>query len=435
MSNNRIKNILLGSASLLSSTFVTFLSGFILAGIIARFFTPDQFGLWGILISLNGIFINGFDLGFGNALRNKIAQLNAVGKNDECRLYYFSVFEWFLISAIFFTIIFIVIKSIIPWNILLKSENPIIIKEGATLFIIGCVVFAFNIAFNLYSSGFFGFQESHFNAVFNAVSKLSVLAVTVILVYAGVSFFNVNIITFAAIMGASITGFLSFLCIRKWQVIIPNFRKSMAVVKELWRKSAQFALLQVFSIVLMNADIFVVSASSGLTTAGDYFVVKRLYLIISTIHFALMLPLWSAYTESMEKKEYGWIKNMLKKTVIGTFGLFLIGIVVLTFLGEYISYLWTGKRIDNIWLYLWMGVWSIMYGWNNCFSILLNALGRLKRQVLYVGIGTVAFFPVGILLGELYGAIGICIALVIVSIPITISNPIESFLYIKNMAS
>jgi O-antigen/teichoic acid export membrane protein len=406
-----------------------------MAGLIARFFSPEQFGLWGILISLNGIFINGFDLGFGNALRNKIAQLNASGKNDECRFYYFSIFEWFLISAVFLSIVFLLIKPLVPWGLILKTDNAGLIKDGAALFIIGCVVFAFNIAFNLFSSGFFGFQESHFNGVFNSVSKFSVLAVTVIFIYAGVSFYNINVLTFLAILASSVIGFLSFLYIRKWRVMIPTFRESVAVVKELWRKSAQFAFLQVFSIVILNADMFVVSASSGLTSAGDYFVVKRLYLVISALHFALILPLWSAYTAAIEKNDFVWVGKMLKKTIIGTVVIFISGVLFMILLGEHISYLWTGKKINDMWLYLWMGVWSILYGWNNCFSVFLNAVGKLKRQVIFVGLGTAAFFPLGVYLGGIYGTVGICMALVLTSVPVAVSNPIESFMLLKNAFS
>jgi O-antigen/teichoic acid export membrane protein len=58
--------------------------GLILAGMLARYFTPEEFGLWSILISLNGVLLSGFDFGFGNALRNRMAQLYA-GRYRGCQ--------------------------------------------------------------------------------------------------------------------------------------------------------------------------------------------------------------------------------------------------------------------------------------------------------------------------------------------------------------
>ena len=78
--NTRAERIRVGSLSLLGSTGVTLLVGVLMAGILARYFSPEEFGLWAILMSLNGILINGFDFGFGNALRNKLAQLYGQGE-------------------------------------------------------------------------------------------------------------------------------------------------------------------------------------------------------------------------------------------------------------------------------------------------------------------------------------------------------------------
>jgi len=44
---------------------------------LARYFSGEELGLWSTLMSLNGIMIMGLDLGSGNTLRNKLAQLYA----------------------------------------------------------------------------------------------------------------------------------------------------------------------------------------------------------------------------------------------------------------------------------------------------------------------------------------------------------------------
>jgi O-antigen/teichoic acid export membrane protein len=406
--------------------------GLILAGVLARYFTPEEFGLWSILISLNGIILSGFDLGFGNALRNKMAQLYTYRYDEESKTYFFSIFYWFVLSAILLTLLFYSVKPFIPWGIIFKTTNHAIVENGASLIIMGSSIFALNIAFNLYTAGFFSYQESHWNAVLNGLSKIALLAFNLLFVVLLQSFFAINLMTFLVTLFSSVVAFIAFLVVRKWQFIIVPFKTAWAKVKELWLKSAQFALLQIFSTILLTVDYFVVSSISGLDIVGEYFIVKRIYLVLASFHFAILLPIWSAYTESIESRDVLWAEKLLKKTALYTVIIFVLGVTAMYFVGNYIIFLWTGKEITNMALFIWLGVWGFVYGWCNCFSVFLNATGYLKKQVILVGLAAVVFIPLSLLLGEKYGVLGICYSLILVGLPVAISNPVESITIIKN---
>jgi O-antigen/teichoic acid export membrane protein len=404
-----------------------------MAGILARYFSPEEFGMWAILMSLNGILINGFDFGFGNALRNKLAQL--VGQEETAelqgRIYFLSVFYWFILSAIFLTGVFFVAKWLIPWEFLFRSQNSGLVGEGSLLIAVGGSILAFNIAFNTYSSGFFGYQESHWNGLFNGLSKIGLLLATVVLVLLGLSFSFINITLFLITLGVSALAWGVFLKVRQWPLGRIPRPTIWEKIKELWRPSSQFAALQVFSTGLLNADYFVVSGVLGLETVGDYFLIKRVYLVLGSFHFALLLPIWSAYTEALANRDFAWIDQTLRKTVGYTLLIFATGILVMVLLGDRIIYLWTGKWVQTTSLFFWLGVWGLVYGWSNCFSVFLNGTGHLKWQVLWVVVAAFAFPPIAILLGKGLGALGICLALIIVSLPVTVSNPWESFRIVR----
>ena len=429
----RTRRIWVGSLALLGSTGVTLLVGVLMAGILARYFSPEEFGMWAILMSLNGILLNGFDFGFGNALRNKLAFLYGQKETAEPqpRVYFLSVFYWFILSAVFLTGVFFAAKWLLPWEFLFRSQNPGLVAEGALLIAVGGSILAFNIAFNTYSSGFFGYQESQWNALFNGFSKLGLLGSTLAFVLLGMSFFFINLSFFLVTLVVSMIGWGVFLKIRKWPLGRVPWARIWEIVKDLWRPSAQFAALQIFSTGLLNADYFLVSGFLGLETVGDYFLIKRVYLVLSSFHFALLLPIWSAYTEALSKRDFAWIDQTLRKTVGYTLLIFLAGIVFMVILGNWVIYLWTGKWIQTTSLFLWLGIWGLMYGWSNCFSIFLNGTGHLKRQAFLVTLAAVAFPPLALLMGGRYGAPGICWALIGVMIPITLSNPWESYSLVR----
>jgi O-antigen/teichoic acid export membrane protein len=427
--NTRAERIRVGSLSLLGSTGVTLLVGVLMAGILARYFSPEEFGLWAILMSLNGILINGFDFGFGNALRNKLAQLYGQGElsGPEARTCFLAVFYGFILSAVFLSGVFSLAKWALPWKILLPSPNPQMIEQGAFLITVGGSLLAFNIAFNTYSSGFFGYQESHWNALFNGLSKAGLLLSTLVFVFLGMSFGSINLMLFAITLGFSVIGWVYFLKFRRWPLGIIPRRTIWEKIKELWRPSSQFALLQIFFTGLLNADYFVVSHVLGLETVGDYFLVKKIYLVLGSFHFALLLPLWSAYTESLADGNVEWISRTLRKTAVYTLLIFSAGTLFMAAWGDWVVYLWTGKRVQPGSLFAWLGVWGLLYGWSNCFGVFLNGTGHLKRQVFLVMLAAVAFVPLALLLGRPYGASGICFALIAVLLPVAVSNPWQSF--------
>ena len=409
--------------------------GLILAGMLARYFTPEEFGLWSILISLNGVLLSGFDFGFGNALRNRMAQLYAGRYDEESKSYFFSIFYWFSFSAVILSLIFFYVRPFIPWAIIFKSTDPFIIETGASLIIIGASILAFNIAFNLYTAGFFSYQESHWNALLNGTSKILLLLFTVLFVLSLQTFFAINLMTFLMTLLSSMAAFTVFLAVRKWGFTLIPIRAVLTRVKELWLKSAQFALLQIFSTFLLMADLFVVSKLSGLEIVGEYFLVKRLYLVLASFHFAILLPVWSAYTESIESRDVRWAEKTLWKAVVYTVIIFTFGIVGIYFGGNYIIYWWTGKEITNVSLFIWLGLWGFIYGWSNCYSVFLNAVGSLKYQVILGGGAAIVFIPLSLLWGNPYGIIGVCMALIAVSLPFAVFAPVESMGILKRLRS
>lgn len=425
----RNKNIFIGSLSLVGSTSVTVAVGFVMAGVLARYFSPEEFGLWTILMSLNGILISGFDFGFGNALRNKLAEFYGKGGIffQKGQVYFFAIFYWFIFNAIIIGLFFALARHFLPWGVLFHTTDPYLIDVGSILFTIGGAILAFNLAFNIYTSGFFGYQESHWNALANSLSKTGLLIFSIISILLKFSFFSINILLFSINIISSIIAFLTFLRVRRWRWQWISIGDIWIKVKELWKPSVQFAALQIFSVILLNADYFIVSKLSGLEIVGDYFLVKRIYLVLASFHFALILPIWSAYTEAIEKQDFEWVIQTLRKSATYTLFIFISGIIGMLFLGEWIIYIWTAKRVHSPSLFIWLGIWGLIYGWNNCFSVFLNGAGHLKRQVIFVGLAAGLFIPLGHLGGKIYGVIGICYTLVLVAIPVAISNPLESF--------
>jgi O-antigen/teichoic acid export membrane protein len=428
---SRTKNALLGAASLVSSQGLGAVIGMLITAVIVRYFSPEEFGLWSLLMSLTGIFA-GLDLGFGNALRNKLAQLSAFKgpEREEGRVYFLSIFYTFLPIAVLLSIAMVMLRKFVPWGTLFNSLNVNIIQEGSWLFVAGGVLSLVNVVFMFNNAGFFGYQESHITAFYGFISRVCILLMVVLFVYLRLPFFFITTMFFVIVLLFSIISFFIFLRRRNWKIVLLRRKVIIRKVKELWGKSAQFTILQVLSVIYVSIDLFLISKLLGLPAVGDYVLVKRIYVLIGCFHFAFLMPIWSAYTEAVTSGDFAWVKNVVRKSALYTVLAFIAATIIFTIFGKSFVYLWTGKRITNIFLYFLLGLQALISAWANCFSVFLNSVGILKGQIFLSFSGILILAPTAFYLSKIFGLLGICCALIAVTIPTAIFNPIRSYVFI-----
>jgi O-antigen/teichoic acid export membrane protein len=171
---------------------------------------------------------------------------------------------------------------------------------------------------------------------------------------------------------------------------------------------------------------------AGLKDAGEYALVQKLFLLLNILHFAVLTPLWSAYTEATASKDMTWVKKMLGYSVVFSVLLFTVGSTALYLLGKPIIFLWTSKTLTNAPLFALMGLWVFIMGWVNCFSVYLNGIGKLSIQALLIVPAAIVYFPLSLYLGNRFGLTGICLASSLVWLPLAISNPIQALMSLKN---
>lgn len=431
----RSKSVMVGSFSLVISQVVNVFAGFLITGMLTRYLLPDEFGLWTLIMSLTGIF-GGIDFGFANALRNKISKLYVdKEKNDGLiKGYYFSIFYTFVLWALFITILLIVIKPFVEWSVLFNTTKASIIRDGSVLFVLGASVFSFNLAFSISTVGFFSYQESHWNAVIGIIFKVFLLAVTFILIKYHSTFIVLNSAFLFVTVISGVISFTFFNIKRKWRLILLQSKIVVRSVRELFGKSMQFIILQIAAIIYAQIDLFIISKILGLESVGEFSLIKKLFLVFSGFHFSFLMPIWSAYTEAVESKDFLWVEKAVTKFALYAVVAFAFLMVFLAVFGPFIIRIWTGKTIDSRILYLLLGIFYILTAWNNSFSVFLNSNNLLKKQIMLLSLSSFMLIILLLVLGRNYGLNGVCVGLILSSLPLAISNPIQSYNFIRKRA-
>src|ERR1700761_3714354 len=102
----------------------TVLVGFILVPLTIHFINPVQYGIWLTIYSIIA-WINTFDIGLSNGLRNKIANSLALNENENVIKYISTTYVLLFIIGTAIFILFFLTGSFLNWNQLLRIQNSV----------------------------------------------------------------------------------------------------------------------------------------------------------------------------------------------------------------------------------------------------------------------------------------------------------------------
>ena len=436
MPKQRSKKAIVGSISIFVARFCSLSIGWVLTGMIARYLSPEEFGLWSIIIFLSSL-VPTFDIGIGLALRNKLAALFSKKQHsdEKSKVYFFSVFYFYIGLALFISIILLFIKPLIPWGSLFNTTNQDIIREGALSLTLGLILSTLGLPFSISTVGFFSYQETQWNSFFDFLKSFFTISFVSLVIIMRSSFTLIVIIFLLAMQLPLIISFYGFIKKRGWPLLLLSFKTLSAKVRELIPMATQFGIMQISATLMVSTQALIAGKVAGLKEAGEYALVQRLFLFLNLLHFAVLTPLWSAYTEAIASEDVSWMRRVLRNSVLFSVFLFALGSLAFYFLGKPIIFLWTEKTITNPSLFAFMGLWMFITGWVNCFSVFLNGVGKLKIQAMLLLTGAIIYIPLSMQLAAKMGVVGICLAGTLAQLPLAISNPIQSFIFMKNINS
>ncbi len=420
MTNQRTKKYVLGASSSIFSQGISTIVSLVTTGILTRYFSPEEFGIWSILTTFFGLLL-GLDLGFGNALKNKLSEYyanNSMSDTDEkARKSFYSIFYIFFIWTLILSLIIFFARHNFPWHTIIKTNNDTLYHTSVNVLIIALMFFSINAALQLYNNGFYAYQETHFISVINTINKIIFMVFIFFAIRRNLDFQDISVIYLFIVILTSFIGLIIFIKRRKWFNLKVNIKSIKDTVLSLYKHSIQFTLLQVLSIIFTNIDIFLISNKMGLAIVGEYSLVKKIYMVSMSFHVIILFPLWPAFTEAMLRKDKAWVKKMLIRVLSISVVLYSLLAIFLFFFGNEIVFLWSGKVIHLSTLFLILGIYFLLYAVGNCLSVFLNSINKLKWQILLSFFGVLTIIPISDYLMKFYSINGLAITLIIISIP------------------
>jgi len=389
------------------------LIGFLLIPLTIHYINASQYGIW-LTISSLVAWMNTFDIGLSNGLRNKIAHSLALDEKENIAKYISTTYViLFLISLLTF-IVFFGIGSLFNWNDLLNIQHSIDYNVWPIVII---ALGSFCIQFFL----------QPINSVLIAMhqpfkSSLILLfgqALTFVLTFLLTIFTKGNLMTLVVVVAGSPVFVFLLANILLYSTSLKDFSPKFKFVdfksaRSLLNVGGAFFFIQIGALILYQTDNIVITRTLAPEEVTVFNVAYK-YFSILTISFSIIItPYWSAFTDAYAKNDMAWIKMSVNK--MRRFCLYVsILAVILYFFADIFYSLWVGKAVVvPKSLSFAIAIYVIVQTWQVIHAYVLNGVGKLRMQLILIVSTGIINIPLSVLLIKHLGISGTVVANIIV---------------------
>lgn len=404
---------------------------------IKYFGNDTAYGAW-LTIAAVFTWINMFDFGIGNGLRNFLVKSIAEKDNKACKTYVSSAYVSIGFISLLFLIVGLGISFFVDWNVILKVPKDLISAGTFRRFIqivfCGVIIHFF---FMLINSIFYAIQKTFWP------NLLSLLTQTIILIYIalpnnGTLNNKLMELSFVYVMAYNIpllvaTFVLFFGKLKTIRPAVWCFNRDIS--KSILGLGGMFFVIQISLIALNSSNEVYINAFFVSEDVVQYNYYYKLFYIISVFVSLLGQPIWSAITKAYCEKRYHWIMRIWK-VLAGVATICAIGSIGLAILYQPIADLWLGKgqlivSFLPVTLFAIMTIQMAIINLSNCLS---NGLGKLKMQAIFTVVGALLKLPLTWIFAKILGVwYAVILATIIASLPLMVIQPIYMFKYIKKL--
>jgi len=381
----------------------------ILIPVTIGYISSELYGVW-LALSTIIMWASLFDLGFGNGVRNKIAECLALGDTKLTRQYIST-------SYVFFTIIFIPISivayflcSFFNWSSIL-SVDPIYEKELIEVMRVVIVSFALTSIAKLLSIILMALQKNAISSFLDMIGLLLSLVVIIILKYTTQG--SLLFLSYAMCVCPLLVYILASLFFfgTKHREIMPSlFMIKISLVKDVIGLSMKFFIINIATVVLFYTMNLLISHVSGPAAVTEYNVIYKYMSIPLIVSSIITTPYWTAYTDAYALKDYNWMRSSYKKlNLMCYYSILCLFFLVLIY--PIVFKIWIGDMVDiHVEMIIVVAIYVFVMIYDQVNANIINGLGKLKIHLLLSVISIIVNIPLSLYLGKMWGTIGVVIS-------------------------
>lgn len=392
-----------------------------------------EYGIW---LTLNSIlsWINSFDIGLGNGLRNKLAAAIAEGDKEKGRSYVSTTFFMLIILMVIIFVVASCIIYIVDWYGILNVDEGTVsnLREIVLIsFLFFCINFVLKFIGNVYQA----LQLPAINYLISFGGHLLSLVVIFILTKT-----IPGSLLWVAVVYSAAPPIVYAICYpvtfaKLYPYLSPSLKLfDIRYLKELLSLSVLFFIIQIMGILLFSLSNVLISNMFGPDSVTPYNISNRYFSVVSLFFNLMLAPIWSAATDAYTKNDMQWIRNSIY-TLVKFLAIVAVVIIIMIIVSDYVYLLWVGESVEiPKTMSILMGIYIFIVLWSLSFSSILNGMSKLRLQTINILLVGIAFYPLCHYLGNIFGIIGILMGMCILNLSGAVLNTIQLWKIVNNKA-
>ena len=375
-----------------------------------NYVNPTQYGIWLTLSSIIA-WIGFFDLGFGNGMRNKVAESKAKGDVELAKQYvsttYFAIGA--IVLGLFVTVE--ILNFFLNWSSILKVDAAYQ-EELKKVFAILTAFFCLDMVVKLFKSILTADQKPGMASWIDVLGQLLSLGVIYLLTklsegsliklaayYSGIPAITILVVSAHA---------FRFTSYRQYAPNLKSVRKPL--IKDIMNIGIQFFVIYVCMLVIFQVINVIISRELGPECVTEYNLAHKYYNIAFSVMAIILSPFWSAFTDAYHKHDYIWM-NKVKRALEVVWLCELVAVVIMILIAPWFFHVWIGDTVSiGTILSICMACFILMQSIGSVYMHLINGIGTIRIQLIVYVVFALVSWPLMQFSCRQFGLVGILIA-------------------------
>lgn len=378
--------------------------------ITINYLNKEVYGIWMTITSIL-FWINTFDIGLGNGMRNYLTEAISQ-KNYSLGKRYIST------TLSLLTLIALVIGGVVLVPLLTIDFNKFFNTEAISNFDLrNTMIIA--ISFTLCN-----FVLKNIGFIYVAMQKYAIndfLSVLGNVVSLGIIFLLTKFTTGHLIY--VVLAYTATQCIIFCLAAIPLFKNhpelrpafrffDKSLSQKIVGKGLGFFVIQISScLVIFGAANMFITQFCGPAAVTTYNIAYKFFNLLVIAYTIILSPMWNAYTDAYVKGDMKWIEQTFNRA-LKLWGLSVVGGLVMLAGCKIFYHLWVGEKvIVPFTVSLCTLIYVCFFNLNNCVTYLINGLNKIRIQIITSLVFTALYIVVVLLLGKHLGIEGVVLSM------------------------
>ena len=382
-------------------------------------------GVW-LTISSVMLWIDNFDIGLGNGMRNRLAAYLAHNEVQRARSLISSSFA--MLAVIIIPVMLIILLMILTgetWSVFNVDRLQVddFDKVLMAAIVLVCTTFIFKLTGNFYM----GMQLPAVNNLLIVSGQTLALVGTYAVYLSGShSLMLIALVNMAAPLVVWLVAF-PYTFFHRYPHLQPSLRLiSLMEARSVMGMGIQFFVIQIASVVLFMTSNILISRFFSPAMVTPYQIAYRYFSIMLVVFTVICMPFWNATTDAYERHDIVWIRNATRRLRLMTIGI-LIGIVVMILVSNYVYAVWVGRAVKiDISLSIAVAAYVFILIYSMRYSYFINGIGKLRIQLLFTVTAALLFIPLACIVVHLtHDITWFIVVMCIVNLPGLVANKIQ----------